>query len=437
MLPIAKSIKKDKCRECPLSENDRTAFDTIEHIQRYNPMLNLFPCMEGLCSTLNLELPSTFQVCEWKEQYKPNFWKAKRIQNGSTEAEECNVYTKIVHLLNPIDVLRQKHVQPSHPFLPQIGTAWKDTIQKIHSTNNQAYIDYLLNYVLSRFREMDLTPHCVLFYGSFTGISKKYKYNISNEYDTYRNCRWFWDGLSVHRATIVVNKEVSEELYREIITPPFEDDEDIEVDSVEDSISIGSATSLSFDAIQTIEHEDVDDSAETLDNTAEALEESPETLEESPETLEDSAEALEDSAEALDPPDQILEIEETLEKLSIASGDHQSLHSESTTESEKSEESEESNGSEWDDDCDIDIGIEIPNIPVITIAQEAQEGIMDTLMDQDEIDGFEVGSNEWEQRWIAWLFQVISVLTFLQSTLHFTHNDLHSNNILWRATDKQ
>ena len=62
---------------------------------------------------------------------------------------------------------------------------------------------------------------------------------------------------------------------------------------------------------------------------------------------------------------------------------------------------------------------------------------MDTLMDQDEIDGFEAGSYEWEQRWIAWLFQVISVLTFLQSTLHFTHNDLHSNNILWRATDKQ
>lgn len=415
MLPIAKSIKKDKCRECPLSENDRTAFDTIEHMQRYNPMLDLFPCTDGICSTLHLELPSKFQVREWIEQYKPNFWKAKRIQNGSAETEECDVYTKIVHLLNPIDVLRQKHVQPSHPFLPQIGSTWKETIQKIHSTNNQAYIDYLLNYVLSRFREMDLTPHCVLFYGSFTGISKKYKYNISNEYDTYRNCRWFWDGLTTHRANIVVNKEVSEELYHEIITPPFENDEDIEVDSVEDSISIGSATSLSFDAIQTIEHDDIEQSPE-------------------------------------DPPDQILEVEDTLEKLSIASGDTQSLHSESIEDSEKPEEFEESDrldgsdgseaseGSDWnddDDDCDIDIGIEIPNIPVITIAQEAQEGIMDTLMDQDEIDGFEAGSHEWEQRWIAWLFQVISVLIFLQSTLHFTHNDLHSNNILWRATDKQ
>lgn len=415
MLPIAKSIKKDKCRECPLSENDRTAFDTIEHMQRYNPMLDLFPCTEVICSALHLELPSKFQVCEWIEQYKPNFWKARRVQNGSTETEECDVYTKIVHLLNPIDVLRQKHAQPSHPLLPQIGSIWKETLQKIHSTNNQAYIDYLLNYVLSRFREMDLTPHCVLFYGSFTGISKKYKYNISNEYDTYRNCRWFWDGLTTHRANIVVNKEVSEELYHEIITPPFENDEDIEVDSVEDSISIGSATSLSFDAIQTIEHDDVEKLSE-------------------------------------DPPDQILEVEDTLEKLSIASGDNQSLHSESIEEFEKpeefeesdksdgsdgSDESEESEGSEWDDDCDIDIGIEIPNIPVITIAQEAQEGIMDTLMDQDEIDGFEAGSYEWEQRWIAWLFQVISVLTFLQSTLHFTHNDLHSNNILWRATDKQ
>jgi hypothetical protein len=92
--------------------------------------------------------------------------------------------------------------------------------------------------------------------------------------------------------------------------------------------------------------------------------------------------------------------------------------------------------SEVSDDFEIEIGLELRDIPVIMIAQEAQEGIMDTLIDYDEIDGHEHGSLEWEQRWIAWLFQVISVLTLLQSTLHFTHNDLHSNNILWRSTDK-
>ena len=76
-------------------------------------------------------------------------------------------------------------------------------------------------------------------------------------------------------------------------------------------------------------------------------------------------------------------------------------------------------------------------MPIIMIAQEAQEGVMDSLLDVDEIDGFERESQGWEARWIAWMFQVVSALTFLQSAICFTHNDLHSNNILWRKTDKK
>ena len=261
---------------------------------------------------------------------------------------------------------------------------------------------------------MDLTPHCVLFYGSFTGISSKYKFNISNEYDTYRNCRWFWDGLADKRAKLVVNDDVPEEIYNELITPPFEKDEDLDIEDTESISSIQSAESVSFDIIAEMDKESTESFAD-------------------------------------DPPDAVLEITNAIENIEIAS-----LHSESDeesdtvplNESDKSDEldeldeSDESDGSyESDDSCnseevDIEIGLELSNIPVITIAQEAQEGIMDTLIDDDEIDGHEHGSPEWEKRWISWLFQVISVLTLLQSTLHFTHNDLHSNNILWRKTDK-
>ena len=415
MLSIVKAIKKQVCRECGISENDRSSFSTIEHIQRYNPMLELFPFSEDVQNKLNVELPSKFQVCEWIEEHKPNFWKAVRITDGITEP--CEVYTKIIHLLNPIDVLRERYTAPAHPFLPQTTNQWKTTIQKVHSQNNQAYVDYVVAYILSRFREMDLTPHCVLFYGSFTGISKKYKFNISNEYNTYRNCRWFWDGITENRAKIVVNEEVPAELYNEIITPPFDEDEELHVDdsdSVTSDESVKSLASFSFDEVQ-----------EDPKNVVE------ESTEESTEKL------VEESVE--DPPDQEINID-NIDELCEAVGnvDIASLHSESEhSESESESESESSQSSSGSEDFDIEIGLELSNIPVITIAQEAQEGIMDTLMDEDEIDGYEHGSKEWEKRWIAWMFQVISALTFLQATLHFTHNDLHSNNILWRKTDKK
>jgi hypothetical protein len=85
---------------------------------------------------------------------------------------------------------------------------------------------------------------------------------------------------------------------------------------------------------------------------------------------------------------------------------------------------------------DVDICLEVPNHPVMMILQEAQEGSMDELLDKEELDGHEAGSPEWEKRWTAWIFQVVATLTFLQNALSFTHNDLHTNNILWRRTDK-
>ncbi len=60
---------------------------------------------------------------------------------------------------------------------------------------------------------------------------------------------------------------------------------------------------------------------------------------------------------------------------------------------------------------------------------------MDSLFDLPDLDGHEPGSKEHEKRWTAWTFQVIAVLSLLQKTLCFTHNDLHTNNVLWRKTD--
>lgn len=71
------------------------------------------------------------------------------------------------------------------------------------------------------------------------------------------------------------------------------------------------------------------------------------------------------------------------------------------------------------------------------IFQEAQEGTMDELLDEDVIDEQLRGTQGWEARWIAWLFQVIATLSFLQHSIDFTHNDLHTNNIVWRNTDKK
>jgi hypothetical protein len=426
MRSVLKLFQTDPCRTHDISANDYETFSNYTHLQRYNPALDMFTIPDSVLSHKNLELPSKYQIDSWISQDKPKFWKATRIvtnsSNEESKSEPCDVFTKIIHLLNPIDMIKEKYVCPEHPLLPQSEKTWKSTLLKLHSHNNQAYVDATANFILSRFRELDLTPHCVLFYGSFTGISKSYQYNITNEYDTYRQCRWFWKGMESHSAKIVIQHDIDsedipnyEDIYKEITTCPFDDDEELEQldKSVEqvDNTDVESVKSFTFDNIE----EEVENSKNIFEinkNITNSSLKKSHADKNKNESEIDNDSGSDDGSDGSD-------------------GSYDGSYDGSDNGSNGSNDSDETV------QLDLDICLEIPNMPIIIIKQEAHEGIMDSLIDEDEIDGHERNSQGWELRWIAWLFQVIAALTFLQSAICFTHNDLHSNNILWRATDKK
>ena len=405
MKSVLQTLQKQPCRSRDISENEKSTFSNYSHLQRYHPALDIFIIPESELSHKNIELPSKYHIDSWNEQDEsnPKIWNTSRIHDGITVSEPCKTFVKSVHLLNPIDLIKEKYTVPEHPLLPQSENTWKKTLLKLHSHNNQAYVDTVANFVLSRFRELDLTPHCVLHYGATTGISSLYKYNISLEYDTYRQCRWFWKGMKSHSARLTVIRgdadieEIPnfEEIYKDIVTCPFDDNESV-------------ASELELEPIaDTNEISDVDSiKSFTFDN------------------IEEDAENIKD----------IFEINKKVTR-------RESLKK-SVSEDDDESSSDGSDGSDGSDDSssvelDLDICLEVPNMPVILIYQEAQEGVMDGLLDEDEIDGHDRGSQGWESRWIAWLFQVIAALSFLQNAICFTHNDLHTNNILWRKTDKK
>jgi hypothetical protein len=67
----------------------------------------------------------------------------------------------------------------------------------------------------------------------------------------------------------------------------------------------------------------------------------------------------------------------------------------------------------------------IPNFPVQIICLEAMSNTMDSLLSED-IPVCE---------WVSCLFQVIMILITYQKMFDFTHNDLHTNNIMYNETD--
>ena len=407
MKSVLQTLQNQPCREREIGENEKETFSNYLHLQRYHPALDIFKIPESSLSHKNLELSSKYHIASWSNQDETNqkIWNTTRTIYGSTTSEPSKTFVKTVHLLNPIDLIKEKYTIPEHPLLPQSENTWKKTLLKLHSHNNQAYVDTVANFVLSAFRENNLTPHCVLYYGASTGISKKYQYNISLEYDTYRQCRWFWKGMKSHSARLTVirgDADVEEipnfeEIYKDITSCPFED-----TDSEVSEIELEPVTDKDVPEISDVESI----KSFTFDN------------------IEEDAQNVKDIFEI----NKKVTKRVSLKKNESSSDEESSSDSDGLTSSDGSDESVE---------LDLDICLEIPNMPVILIYQEAQEGVMDNLLDEDEIDEHKRGSQGWEARWIAWLFQVISVLSFLQNAICFTHNDLHSNNILWRKTDKK
>jgi len=273
-------------------------------------------------------------------------------------------FMKATHLLDPIQWIKGDYSLPKQNGLPWHDKAQFKTMEKLQDPGNRAYVETVAAYALGRLREADVSPHFNAFYGSFCARADIYRYNLSDDFQTYRHEKWFWKGFNKKLFTFHIinektpNEPVPEEVLNEIL-------------------------------------EQIDDNSDTHS-----------------------------SIESID-------VNEG-DAVSLKSADNDIAEGSIKSESESSEKSYDSNDSE-----EHTIYADIPNYPVMLILTEQNEGTMDMLFDNHDLVGSIPGSNEWEQRWVAWIFQIVSALSCVQTLLGFTHNDLHTNNIVWSNTTNE
>jgi hypothetical protein len=99
---------------------------------------------------------------------------------------------------------------------------------------------------------------------------------------------------------------------------------------------------------------------------------------------------------------------------------------ESTSEmsDDESEDNTEST-SDSDDTSEEEICIDIHQFPVQLICMEKCDDTFDNLILNNELS---------EEEWLSSFMQIIMILIIFQKSFHFTHNDLHTNNIMYNKT---
>ena len=76
---------------------------------------------------------------------------------------------------------------------------------------------------------------------------------------------------------------------------------------------------------------------------------------------------------------------------------------------------------------DEDVILEIKEIPTQVVVLEKCEETLDSLLENDSLTIEELESA---------IFQIICILYTYQKIFHFTHNDLHTNNVMYVHTEK-
>ena len=339
------------------------------------------------------------------------------------------VFIKYSPLLDPIKYLSGKYDMESNDLLalPHFDTADnanKSVHQKkMHDVNNSSYVDSYFTYLTSRVLHTHGFVHGLDFYGSFLANQDEFTVNVYDELDYFSTCNFFLKNRNELFRLDETPSDFFESAARQCNngsgrskpTVRLGEDLELEVDILD-----ASSHECTFDGLFVAPACDGDAPESVLEECG--LEPNDQDQEQSKCSQSCSqsqcSQCNSDSCSSRSS-DDILEVDDDEDKHPAScSGDNSDGDSGSSGSSD----------SDYDENDEV-YNAHIFNFPVHAIMMEKCDNTLDSLMcSKNELT---------DPEWAATLLQVIMALTAYQHMFAFTHNDLHTNNIMFVKTDKK
>ena len=347
------------------------------------------------------------------------------------------VFIKMAPLLDPFKYIVGKYNYNDTSLfnLPSINKSLAVN-PKIADINNSAYVDGFFSFLSSQILNTHKFIHGLDYYGSFLGIKKNYKVNIIDDIDYLIHSDFF-----VKKQNVLFNVEdYSHLLTTETEVKPLKP---IKIMSNKSVSSIKSIDDTIFENI--FEHNDINSNSNTNDKNLV-------TLSDIKNMNVDLVDIMNSAELSIDPTKS-----ETLKSGSSCSSrtshtcsddnidddiededDAEDIENVEDNIEEKASSNEENdvNNSNCSDDhnsdyTDIDeetLWLTFPKFPVQLICMEHCENTFDSLIMTNDLTNDE---------WFSALMQIVMILITYQKMFSFTHNDLHTNNVMYVSTNKK
>ena len=386
-------------------KNDNTALFKefndigINKIQNYIPLYGkFFNLQENNYEIINLN--QTYHICSVAKTDNKNVYDCGLKSDNDTKRK--STFFKFSPLLDPVKYMvgKYKDVNDKKTNLPKLSN--NNCIKKVLDSNNAAYVDGFFTYLTSKILHHHKFIHGLDFYGSFLGVHENFKINIFDDLEYLNDSEYFHE----HKNKYFTIDELDNDLFFDMDTRNYK--RKLKIEKNISNKSILSLNNESFDNLFV-------------------------------ETQKKTTNIIKELSEAL-----VFQFDISNNKLSNKNSKSQSSSKCSSRSSHTSNESiledeyeEEINNDSISDDSseytssslnsEIECMATINNFPVQIICLEKMEATLDSLLEEDLT----------VEEWRSCLFQIIMILNTYQKMFNFTHNDLHTNNIMYNKTEKE
>ncbi len=357
----------------------------LSNPQNYIPIYDkFFSLNETNFNSINLNHKWHISSLQENIDNENKFFRVKLKNINTNKTKDKSLFFKIAPLLDPYKYLIGKYdLNDQHLFNLPSKKADSKVNPKIQGENNSAYVDsffaYLNNHLINNYN----FSHGIEFFGSFLGIKNNFNLNVYDDIEYLSNSDFF-----------VKNKNI---LYK------IDDYEHI-FDEKKPPIKINNSlkSNFSIESINNCEYGDLFENSPSKEIS----------------NLEEIESIHSSNSKSI-----------SLKSTSTCSSrsSHTSNDSELESESEESDE-ETSSISDESDESEEEINVSINKFPVQIIALEKCEQTLDDLMLENELS---------EEEWTSALMQIIMILITYQKAFSFTHNDLHTNNVMYNPTTQK
>jgi hypothetical protein len=384
----------------------------LTNTQNYIPIYNRFFSLNDT-NFNGINLNNKYYISSVINKLDDHFHLYKcKIKNAiNNKIKEKKVFFKLAPLLDPYKYLVGKYnINDEKIFtLPSLNSTEEHCHPKLIDHNNSAYVDGLFLYLSSQLIHTTYFPHGVDFYGSFLGIKQNFVLNVFDDIDYLVNSDFFNKNKNIlfkidnfehlfpneknKLEPIKINHNLTAKSQLSIQSIDNELFDDVFDDK---SINLNDLKNMSIDLVeltnvQFLENNNSTNGQVTLKSNSTCSSRSSHTEEGDNICKEYYDNCNEDNIE--------------LENVDLDN---------------------EFDDNDDDNDDDEIINATIPKFPIQVICMENCENTFDELILNNDLT---------QEEWYSAFMQIIMILITYQKVFHFTHNDLHTSNVMYNKTD--